>query len=136
VLSWQLRSGPLSSQYAPVGPSDTWWNDKWNDSSSFIHTSTCAPRQPPPTHFQVTSPGQPFLLVWAGHGVKNPGPAYTLTTCRTVGVSPRCTGGPGPAGVLLFLASALRGSVVALQVVQQTVDNLVAGKRQHQDDNH
>jgi len=31
VLSWQLRSGGSSSQCAPVGLSDAWWNDKRND---------------------------------------------------------------------------------------------------------
>jgi hypothetical protein len=31
VLSWQLRSGALSSQYAPDVPSIGWWNDKRND---------------------------------------------------------------------------------------------------------
>src|SRR5512132_1648721 len=33
VLSLQLASGGSSSQCAPVGPSNPWWNDKRNDTS-------------------------------------------------------------------------------------------------------
>jgi hypothetical protein len=60
--------------------------------------------------------------------------------CRTVGASPRCTGGPGLAGALLFLGgldphmkAVLR---LVFEVLKQAVDQLVGGERQHQDDDH
>jgi hypothetical protein len=46
VASLQLRPDGSSSQYAPVGPSDAVWNDKWNDMDGGLRQPTAASQNP------------------------------------------------------------------------------------------